>query len=493
MKEDKEPKETALEKLEKCTNKLQVQFYQDQFGNTVVERGKQIFDIDDPIYKALLAEEYYSEYKDVFNESTFSKHISLGISKAVRKQSKHYPRRIHREGNKIYYDAGKEVWEFERGIHSVYLAEDADCPIIFRRYKDFKEAPVEPTDKSPKELIEKITSQYLHDGLHWTYLASFFEPTHSHPIGLFNGEPGSAKSTLTLFIKDLVDPSIVDKIELPEKSTDFDTYREKFYVCNYDNVRKITAEQADDLCRQVTGSSSVKRKLYTNAGMHLTSGKPRILINGIKPEPSAFNDLLDRLYTVFLRRIQNNRSEQSILSEFNRALPAIRFSCLKLISEAILKEGEDMELSLPRLTQFCVLCEQMNIICGEQKGEFIAHYKKKLTDSHGAGLDDSFAAVLIEYLSQHKNASMKHSALEWYQKIKEWAEEKIMVDDGAGYGKHSPLRPEMESIVKDKDFIKNPVAIGRRFREINHLLDMIGYKVNYIKTNEKNIIEVKLK
>lgn len=487
-----EEKETKLEKLEKSAEQLKVEFYQDQFGNTVAEIGKRTYDIEDPVYKALLAEKYYEEYKDVFNESTYNKHISLGISKAVRKNPKYYPRRVHRIGNTIYYDTGLEVWEFKAGVYYVYLAEDPDCPVIFRRYKDFKNAPIEPTDKKASNIIKEIISQYNHDGIHWAYIASFFEPNHSHPIGLFNGEPGSAKSTLTTFIKELVDPSTVEKIDLPEKAQDFDTYREKFYVCNYDNVRKISAAHADDLCRQVTGSSSVKRKLYTNAGMYLTGGKPRVIINGIKPEPSAFNDLLDRFYTVSMKRLKVNKEEKNVQKMFNEIIPQLRFACLKEISIALYNEEKEYN-NLPRLADFTILCEELSINDGEEKGTFINHYRNKLGNAHGAGLDDPFAAVLMEYIEAHKEIVMSYSALEWYQKIKEWSEEKYTVDENSPYPKWVLMRPELFNIVNDKDFLKTPIAIGRRFRELNQILELYGYEVEYIRTNQKNIIEVKKK
>jgi len=483
-----EKKETALQKLERTSKQVEAEFYQDQFGNTVVEIRKRVYDIEDAIYKALLSEKYYEEYGDVFGDAAFKKHLSLGISSAVKKNPKLYPRRIHIKGKTIYYDSGRYVWEFTNGEYNVYNAEDTNCPVIFRRYTDFKEAPVEPTEKTAKELINAVTDQYRHDGIHWAYIVSFFEPLHSHPIGMVNGEPGSAKSTFTELIKELVDPSIVNRIEMPEKAADFDTYREKFYVCNYDNVRKITAEQADDLCRQVTGSSSVKRKLYTNAGMYLTSGKPRITINGVKPEPSAFNDLLDRLYPVFLRRLQQNKDENKVKKEIDKIMPELRFACLKTITKALQLEEDDYT-NIPRLAEFSMLCERINLIEGGEKNEFIQHYREKMKVAHSSGLDDAFASILVEYLWQHKNSVMNHSALEWYQKIKEWAEETMPTD----YGRGTPIRPEYASIVGDKDFLKNPIAIGRRFRELNQILDTLGYQVEYKRTNEKNLIEVKLK
>lgn len=485
----KRDKETALQKLEKISQEIGAEFYNDQFGNTVVEIKKRVFEIEDPVYKALLSEQFYDNYGDVFSESAFRKHLSLGISKALKRNPKFYPRRIHRVGYSIFYDSGEQIWEFCNGQYKVFNSNDESCPVIFRRYSDFKPAKVEPTEESPKDIINSIVDQYRHDGIHWSFIVSFFEPYHSHPIAMITGEPGSAKSTFTEIIKDLVDPSIVNRIDLPEKASDFDTYREKFYVCNYDNVRKITAEQADDLCRQVTGSSSVKRKLYTNAGLYLTSGKPRITINGVKPEPSAFNDLLDRFYPVFLRRMKKNKDENTIKKEINEIIPRLRFACLLAVSKSIAVDSDNTRSDLPRLAEFSLLCENINILYGGTKGEFINHYKEKMRISHNAGLDDQFASVLIAYIEAHSNTKMRYSALEWYQKIKEWSEEKIEVDS-SGYGKSVFLRPDFAALVSDKDFLKSPVAIGRRFRELNQILDNLGYVVDYDRENTRNIIQV---
>lgn len=489
----KDPDEpTGLELLEDVANKLGAEFYKDQFGNTVVVVGRRVYDVKDETYRALLSETFYTAYGDVFSETTFNKHISLGVCKAVRKNPRVFPRRIHREGNTLYYDTKEGVWEFKGGIHHVYTADDPEVPIIFRRYSDSIDAPILITEENPKELIEQITSQYNHDGIDWTFIASFFEPTHSHPIGLFNGEPGGGKSIVSWFIKELVDPSIADKLSLPEKISEFDTYREKFYVCNYDNIRKINAEQADELCREVTGSASVKRKLYTDGQLYLSTGKPRILLNGIKPEPSAFNDLLDRFYPVFFRQIKENRNEEDVKKEIRFLLPKIRYACLSMLSKSFLEPKQEYK-GLPRMAEFCLLCEQLSMKEGATKTEFVNHYKEKIRAAHGAGLDDAFASVLFEYLEAHKNSVMCYSALEWYQKIKEWSEEKIAVDDGGSYPHYVFVRPEIESVVKDKDFLKSPVAIGRRFRELNSLIELQGYEIIYTKTVDKNKIEVKKK
>lgn len=489
-------KRSGLQKLQETAQKIKPEFYKDQFGKFVVVLGKRVYDIEDPIYKSQLSTAYYEEHGDVFGETTFNKHISLGIAEAISKEPKEFPRRICRKGNKIYYDTKEGVWEFNTGEFFVYTADDPDVPVIFRRYDDNKDAPLEPNEQTPKELIETIINQYNHDGLQWEYICSFFEPEHSHPIGLFNGEAGAAKSTLSQFIKDLVDPSIAGKISFPKDETGFDPYREKFYVCNYDNIRKITAEIADELCRQAMGSASVKRALYTNGGLYISIGKPRITLNGIKPEPSSFNDLLDRIYPVFMRKLHNNRDEEEVEREIKSLLPKMRFSCLKAVSLAIATPHKNIP-DLPRMASFSILCQKLCELYGGSENEFIDKYKDKIKISHSAGLDDTFAAVLLEYINQHSNTVMEYSALEWYQKIKEWAQEMIVTEaedkHGNTYGKQVFIRPEMEAIVKDKDFLKNPVAIGRRFRELNNILDTQGYNVEYKRTREKNIIEVKKK
>lgn len=501
-KENKKPKlpvelkqkESPELKLYNYVKNLGIEFCLDQFANEVAVYKNKYYTINGREFKSLLAEIYFEEKAEVFNEGTWKKVLSVLNAKATH-QVKFFPLRCHTEEQKVYYDDGLLVWEFENGEYKVHDKNSTECPIIFRRYNHQLHANVRPNEKKTEELLKQITSLFNIADFKEESIVPLFSSSNPVPMMLFTGDPGAAKSTFSTFIKRLVDPDQVEKVPMPDKQnlSEFNLHRQHFYVILYDNIREIYKEQSDHLCIMITGGTNIKRALYTNDDINIGKGLPRILGNGLRPEPSNFNDLLDRTLIIDMKRIDKSRPEKEIWKKINSIMEELRFCCLRDVSKAVYTETETAEL-LPRMSEYCLVAENVNRVWMQPIDAFIKWFKYRMDVSHATGMDDPTMIVLEGYLeAQHWKGypeGIKMTGSEWRLALINWAEEKLNlgVDPYGAKKEGQYVRKEMAMLVKEKEFPQNANWMGRRFRDLSPLLKVKGYDINLIRTSSDRSI-----
>jgi len=496
-KEIKEDKVSSEKEIHDFAKELGVEFYQDQFSNNVAVYRKHYYLISNSEFESFIGRKFFEKNGTLWNEGTWSKFIKITTYDCMS-NTKFFPLRVHVEGDTIYYDSGKGIWKFANEEAKVYLAEDNEIPVIFRRYKHQMEAPLKETTRTAKEIIEEITSKFNIKDFRPETIPLFFCSEHPHPINLISGDPGAAKSTFSLFIKTLVDPDQVDKLSIPEMKniSDFGMHRQQFYVLLYDNVRNFDKNQSDELCRMVTGGTSITRKLYTDGELYITKGLPRIIINGLRPEPSSFNDLLDRTLLFDMNRITNSKPERTIWRELNGTMAELRYACLRDMSAAMVLAYEQEFPEMPRMSEYCLLGESLNVLWGGELGSFVGWFKERMAIAHAAGMDDPFTIVLKGYLDANKGVlkqGIQYSASEWRFKLEEWGKDVVVRQNAYGeeYKTKDFLRPDMALCIDEKEFPKNANWVGRRFRDVAPLLHQFGYTIDVNRTSKESVILIK--
>lgn len=489
-----EDKESVELDLYKYIIGMGIRFTTDQFGNRVGIYNNKYYEINHDEFKYLIVEVYFEEKGKVFNNSIWEKVKSILQAKCAHDTTE-FPLRCHTNGIRTYYDDGDSVWEFCMGEAKTYDKESADCPVIFRRYVQQQKAPIAFSTKKTIDLLRKVTALFQLEDYREESLLPLFLSSHPSPIQLFTGDPGAAKSTYTQFISTLVDPNNAEKLTLPAKNEleKFALHKQQFYIIQYDNVRDFCAEQSDELCRMVTGGTSIARKLFTNGELYLSKGMPRLLINGLRPEPSNFNDLLDRTLLLDMRRV-NSKPEDEIWSKINEILPELRYCCLRDASLALALEIGEID-NLPRMSRYCILGEKISRVWGNEKNSFIEWFTKRMEISHASGMDDPLMIVLKDYLKANKfeveTQGMKHSASEWRIRLVEWAKEKNVTTDIYGVEKEGQTkRKGMAMLVDEKDFPKSANWIGRRFRDLAPLMETLGYGIEVLRTTDDRIVHI---
>lgn len=114
------------------------------------------------------------------------------------------------------------------------------------------------------------------------YLVSLFIGDIEHLCLVLNGSQGSGKTTMSTFIKALIDPVADNKPSLfPKNDADLALMFRDNYLMAFDNLQTLNARLSDKLCTIVTGITESHRKLYTDDEMvHFDLCQP-IILNGI--------------------------------------------------------------------------------------------------------------------------------------------------------------------------------------------------------------------
>lgn len=491
-----EQKEVSPEKvLYDFVHELGIEFCCDQFANNACIYKNQYYDINSKEIKAEIASKYFEIKDSVFSDTVWAKFLSVVSNKCILNQ-KYFPIRCHTEGDRLYYDTGYSVWVFEKDTAIGYTIESS--PIIFRRYNHQMKSEIQPTDKKSCDLINEIAELFNIYDFRPETIPPLFCSNHPNPIYLFSGDPGAAKSTFSLFLKKLVDPDQVDKLTMPgdKNIMEFGMHRQHFYLLLYDNVRSFSQQQSDELCRMVTGGTSISRRLYTNGELFISKGLPRIVANGLRPEPSSFNDLLDRTLLSDMMRVQKSIPEKLVWDKIDSLLPTLRYACLRDMSNALVLAYDQEFPKLPRMSEYCLIAESLNCLWSGELGSFVNWFNKKMDIAHASGMDDPLAVVLLAYLESqdlYVKSGLSYTTSDWRVKLVEWAEEKALKTDSYGqeYRSSEFLRPGFHLSVNEKDFPRNAVWLGRRFRDLAPLLNTLGYSVRVIRSSKENFVEIK--
>lgn len=470
-------------------------FFLDQFGNASTSVEGVVITIDSQRFKDEASYQYFVERNRIFNKSAWDKALSY-IKTISKSKTLYCPMRCYvnvEDGlTCVYYDQVKYIYKLtcDGSEFKSSLFEPKDSVVKFRRNQYTLPAPVfmNETDLlDPGAVIIDVMNKFKVEPEYAAILAGLFCDKHNQPISMFVGPAGSAKSTFQTFVKRTIDPTSSEKIKLRDKNLDWVTMIDKFYCLDFDNVRDIKEEEADDLCRTVTGGSILRRTLYTTNDLSVYEGRPRLLMNGISPEPSKYNDLLDRTVICNLERISDadRLPDSKIDAWVGEIIPRVRAACLMLLCKGYSKMWTYDHRKLPRMAEFSRLCDAIWVEMGNEPGEWIKWYYGKVGEAHGAGLDDEFFNVIIRYLEDPQNkyfitdSRMSHDLL----------------NDVIRYARQSDdngiVHQDLFRIVNMKDFPHTAVYFGRRLREVTPALQSKGIELTKVRT--KNGSEYKFK
>ena len=211
-------------------------------------------------------------------------------------------------------------YETQATAPMVLPAEEGDLKLLHRYLN------LEPIDRGL--LIAWISYVLAHPKRHGT----------AFPILVLGGEHGAGKTFLCYIIQYLVDPSLVGVQSFPRTERDFAVTTQSSSAVFYDNLRSITRDASDMLCRAAYGGEFVIRKLYTDGDTVALRVHGAIVLNSIHTLTLIDQpDLTDRCLQLNLLPIDENnrRSERAMKQEFMRDLPVIFRGLLDLVANAL--------------------------------------------------------------------------------------------------------------------------------------------------------------
>jgi hypothetical protein len=244
--------------------------------------------------------------------------------------------RVGELDGRIYLDLCDETWRAVEIDTQGWRVIDTP-PVRFRRAAGMRPLPVPMPGGSIEELQTFLNVHSYNDFvLVVAYLLAALRPRGPYPVIAFSGEQGSAKSTLSAMLKDLLDPNTAPLRALPREDRDVFIAANNGHVLAFDNVSGLSPWISDTLCRLSTGGGFAVRQLYTDQDEILFDAVRPVILNGIE-EVITKPDLADR--TLFLTlepiREEDRHSKQELWAAFATARPRILGVLLKAVARGL--------------------------------------------------------------------------------------------------------------------------------------------------------------
>ena len=287
------------------------------------------------------------------------------------------------------------------------------------------------------------------------WMISCFIPDIPHPMPIFHGEKGAAKSTSCALLKKIIDPSSLGVLTLQKAERTMAVNLQNHWFLPFDNVSCINEETSDTLCRAITGSGIQQRKLHTNGDDYIFTFKRCIALNGIN-NVARRSDLLDRAILIELSRIdEDKRKENSaITKEFDKDLPLILGNIFDILSKAI-KIYPNVKLSkLPRMADFSHWGYAIAQALGNLGETFLDEYKCNYNKQNIEAINSDIVATLLI-------AFMKEKEI-WKGKVSELLKELTYLAD----------REKIKT--KTNDFPSQANLLSRKLNSLKSNLKSIG-------------------
>lgn len=229
------------------------------------------------------------------------------------------------------------------------------------------------------------------------YLVAALFDLPSKPFILLNGEQGSAKSTTTRVLRELIDPSRVKAQTTPSSINDLLLSALNNALVCIDNASKLSDKVMDIACQLCTGAGFRKRRLYTDTDEIAFEITRLLIINGIDADLITAPDLLSRCLQLILPPIDKSKrlAESKFWKDFEADKPKILGSLYKLVAQVIEVQSSIELKESTRLTDFCRIGTAVEQVLNWPDGSFIAAMNNMQSEALAISLEYDITASAI--------------------------------------------------------------------------------------------------
>lgn len=385
-----------------------------------------------------VAGEYYKQTSTAPCNEAIRQAINVAESKALF-EGKEYKLelRIAKHNETFWYDLSDEKNRAVNIAPSGWQVVDKP-PILFRR-RNSQDKQFEPF-KGIGDVWRLSKFINLEDDsfkLLIVYLVTCLIPEIPHPIPIFHGEKGAAKSTSMQFIRMLIDPAKRGLLALPKSQNELAQHLYGNYMPCYDNLSGLNQMQSDTLCQAATGGGISKRTLYSNDDDTIFKFFCCPVLNGINVVANA-TDLLDRCLIFELKRIpeEGRREIAKVFAGFESARQVIFTGLLDALSKAMEIYPTVKLDRLPRMADFAVWGYAVAEALGIGGDTFMDLYHQNRDKVNSAAIDENLlATAILELMSNEEKINC--SATELFDNLNIVAE-KIKIDTRSKYWPKDP-------------------------------------------------------
>lgn len=449
----------------------------DVFAVIPVNTHKETLSVESQEFSLWLQQIFYQATNKTIRTESLKQAISV-LSAEVMFGERNYTTLYNRVGkyqNDFWYDLTNSDWETIQISKSGWSVNN-DTTKLFCRYRHQAEQVKPQTDGDINEIFKYI-NMTKYKTLFLCWLVSCFVPDIPHPMPIFYGEKGAAKSTTCTLLKRLIDPSALETLQLSKDERTLIINLQQHYFLPFDNVSTISNDVSDILCRAITGGAVQQRKLFTNGEDYIFTFKRCLSVNGINNVANRA-DLLDRSIMFELERVsEENRKELGkVYESFEQARPELLGAIFSILSKAMEIYPNVTLDKLPRMADFC----RWGYAIGEAMGEYGEEFLKEYSDNQIIQNTEAINADAVAYLI----VELMRFLPEWRGRISELLKKLQELAQTNGIHTNSKTLPNA------------PNALSRRIKAVKSNLKLVGIEYHiedthadgtYIVLNNKNL------
>ena len=370
----------------------------DAFATVDVEDHQETLQIRSGGFKSLLIHRYYRDCERASSTQAIYEAVNLFAARATC-DGPEVPVfiRVAQHGSAIYIDLGGPDWKAVQITAAGYEGVSRS-PVKFYRARGMAPLPEPQEGGHLSQLREFVNATDDDLVLAIAWLLASLRPTGPYPVLVISGPQGSAKTTLTKILRELLDPSTVTVRAEPKDIRDLMIAMKNAWCLALDNLSSLPRWLSDALCRLSTGGGHATRQLHTDFDEVLFEAQRPCMLNGIE-ELATRSDLLERSLVLNLPAIpdRHRRSEAELWQSFNLNRPRLLGALYHAISVALANPHVHLE-HRPRMADFAEWVVAAEGACPWPKGEFLKVYRENREDAKRLAVDASPVVVPIRRL-----------------------------------------------------------------------------------------------
>ena len=366
--------------------------------------------------------------------------------------------RVGGTDGRIYLDLCDEAWRAVEITPSGWKVID-NPPVRFCRPAGMKPLPVPLPGGSVTTLRYYLNLRSDADFvLVVAWALAVIRDRGPYPVLVLSGEHGSAKSSFTAILRELLDPRTPPFRSFPREDRDIFIAANGSHLLAFDNISSIPPWISDTLCRLATGGGFAVRQLYTDLDEILFDATRPLILNGIEDNVTR-PDLADRAIMLNLEAIadEHRRPESALWRDFKADMPSILGALLDAVAEGLRRLPGITVEGLPRMADFALwatACETSTWA----PGTFMAAYQGNLHKTIDDVIErDQVGAAVYGMMTQRPDQTV------WTGTA---ADLLLILTKNAG------------DIVSDsKYWPKTPRGLSNRLRRVEPVLRKVGIEI----------------
>lgn len=464
---------TLLVEIVEATNSIEL--FRNETGETfahvLIDNHFETWRTKSQQFEYWLRKIYLEKYKKVPSNNSVKEAVANISGKAYFLGNQYVlSNRVAKIDDALWYDLADKMWKAVKITKIGWEIVD-NPPILFRRYSHQLSQVIPMHNGDIKNVLKFVNlPQKEQQILFLVWLVSCFIPGFPHPIPHIYGSQGSAKSSLSRVIRQIVDPSEIDVSELPRNYAELIQKLAHHWCIVFDNISYLTEDISDLLCRAITGAGFSKRELYSNDEDVIYHLKQCIALNGINLVATR-PDLLERCILFGLERVSkdNRMEEQDLFKKFEIELPNILGGIFDVLSRTLQIHPTIRLTELPRMADFatwgCAIAESI----GYSRDEFLTAYNNNIAIQNSEIISENDLAGFVMALMEN-NDNWIGTPQELFEAIKNIAYVKFSID-----------------VYREKSFPRATNAFMRRLNCLKSNLEEMGINIFNERTQKRRV------